>query len=79
MKPSPLERCRLTRDATRAGVGDVAAILAQGFLRLTQTARNSAVSQAREPQIVLELSRRESPPVAVEPDHGGDDGIDAAR
>jgi hypothetical protein len=43
---------------------DLAAILARGFLRLTDIARSSAVSSARDPQSSLDVSRRESPHVS---------------
>jgi hypothetical protein len=49
---------------------ELAAILARGFLRLTEKRRVAAVSSARDPQVSLDVSGRESPHVV---DHGGRD------
>ncbi len=43
--------------------GELAALLARGFLRLTQKRRNSAVFRPTEPQIPLELAAKPSTPV----------------
>jgi len=52
--------------AERVDFRDLAALLAQGFLRLTQQSRNVAVSADREPQKELDVVATESPHVGRE-------------
>ena len=47
--------------ATHSAVTELAAILACGYLRLTQVGRYSDVSRAGDSQKELDVSRRESP------------------
>ena len=51
------------------GSGDltaIAALLARGYLRLTEKDQHCAISGNREPQIELDVSAKESPHVVKE-------------
>ena len=65
---------RLTGTIARPSplVAKLAALLAKGFLRLTQTAHNPGTFRTGEPQKELDVSRAESPHCSEETGgHGG--------
>ena len=65
--------------APHSAFTELAAVLAHGYLRLTQIARNSAVSDSENLQKELDVSRPESPHLLREFDAGGFRGKDRAR
>ena len=48
---------------------ELAAVLAKGYLRLTQTAQNLGISRPKEPHKELALYAKESPPVVEDCQH----------
>ena len=68
---SDQKHLRHLRHLRSHAVRELTAILARGFLRLTEKQRNYELSLGREPQILLDVVRPESPHVRGDQDHRG--------